>query len=1202
MSFVCNICSKAFTLKHNLTRHIASAHNNNKKYECMLCEKSFLRKDYLRDHRLSVHNKTTEVTCSKCGKTFARVYSMRRHQKICCRCKQCSKQFESVSSLKEHNCSKTKEVPNLFPNKETNFTNLDISEAFSRNEQATSSRDGVEAGSTRNEQTTSSRDGVEAGSIRNEQATLSKVNKQSKRKSLKIKRRAHQIEDEAAVPVECPAVKKKSKHQIMQEEEIEESDPNLKEFVKKYWSSIRSFIRNNKVQSIFNFYYNKDLKELIEKILEIILKQQKTRFKINYSLAYILKNIETEELRYFHASYNNHLMLKTALLISNRQELLDFLNSIAEENFIENITRPDTKWKIVQISNITFYVNHLQDAPLGGSVGLPDFIVNNRGLANVSAEDNLCFFRCLAVFRGADRHRCNRAAKQLFYEYCTHFENEKFSGVSLYDFVELENFYKINIVAYELENSKAKLIQRSRELHKETMKVNVFENHLSLIIDFEKYCSVYQCKHCDKLWYRNSDYYRHTKTCTTTVYESFPGGVYHNPHTIFEKLKQIGIHVPKQDCIYPYYACYDFEAYLCRDQLPENGPKLMFEARHVPMSVGIASNVPGFEEGKCFITSGDEKELIQNLIDYLEDISLSAYRLVKEKFRTTFEALESSDNIRKENLLKEFDSYCRELIVLGFNSSSYDLNLVKPILIERLLNEIDFVIKKANTYLCIKTSTLRFLDIKHFLAPGFSYRKFLIAYGSELEKFHFPYEFVESLEKLESDLPNHQAFYSSLTKSNITTEEYALVQKTWLEKRWKSLREMLVYYNLLDCVPFIQAVKNLLIPYKQQILDIFKRSFSVSGIAKLRMMQKIEKDSFFCLFPKKHSDLYKTLRSRLTGGLSIVFCRYAAAGETRIRSHEISNPETTEKILGLDANSLYLHAIAQNNPTGYFCRYKESENYRPDSCSRYGLMSYQWLSFMQQKEGNFIQSRYNIGERYVSKYSFKVDGFCQETNTIYEFDGCFWHGCDVCNANRNADGSLQETHPIKNISFSQIRKATQEKKQALTEEGFRVVSIRECEWLRMKKQSEIVSFLKTLKCVQPKYQLSFEKILKGIENKELYGFLIVDIHTPEDSKHFCRDFPPIIKNTNIGREDIGVYMEKVAEQHDLLKKPKKYLISSYFGKEILINTEMAEFYLNLGLKITRIYEFIQFHPEKCFEKLANEIVNSRREADLDNEN
>ena len=179
--------------------------------------------------------------------------------------------------------------------------------------------------------------------------------------------------------------------------------------------------------------------------------------------------------------------------------------------------------------------------------------MNNHEHANVSAENNLCFYRCLAVFRVADRHRCNRAAKQLSYEYCTHFDISEFSGVSLFDFVELEKFYKINIVAYELENNKAKLIQCSRKLYNETIKVIVFKNHFSLIIDFEKYCCVYQCMHCDKLWYRNCDYYRHTKTCLTTVRESFPGGVYHNPCTIFEKLEQIGIQVPKQDRIYLRY-------------------------------------------------------------------------------------------------------------------------------------------------------------------------------------------------------------------------------------------------------------------------------------------------------------------------------------------------------------------------------------------------------------------------------------------------------------------------------------------------------------------------------------------------------------------------------------------------------------------------------------------------------------------------
>ena len=710
------------------------------------------------------------------------------------------KNFETAKELKEHNCN-----------------NLSSKEAASANKPVSSLEEGSKA------------------------SCSSEVS--NKKKSLKIKRRSN---IEAAT---YPAAKK-SKHDIVEDEQMDETDDDIKEFTKKYWSSIRTFSRKNKVQNIFNFYYNKDMKEMVQNISEAIMKEQENRFKINYSLAYVLKNIETNELRYFHSSYNNHLMLETALLISNRQELLDFLNSIAEESFMENITIPDTKWKVIQISNLTFYINHLQDAPLGAPIDLPDFIMNNHGLANVSAEDNLCFFPCLAVFRGADRHQCNRAAKQLFYEYCTHFDVSEFSGVSLFDFVELENFYNLNIVAYELENNKAKIIQRSRELYNETMKVNVFKNHLSLILDFEKYCCVYQCIHCDKLWYRNNNYYRHTKTCLTTVHENFPGGVYHNSYTIFEKLEQIGIQIPKQDRFYPFYACYDFEAYLYRDQLPENGPKLSFEARHVPMSVGIASNVPGFEEEKCFITSGNEKELIKNLLDYLEAISLSAYRLVKEKFKPAFEALERSENVRKENLIKEFDSYCRELIVLGFNSSSYDLNLVKPVLIEHLLNQIDFVIKKVNNYLCIKTSTLRFLDIKHFLAPGFFIQKVFDCIREQIGKIPFPYEFVNGLEKLESGLPDHQAFYSSLRKSNISTEEYALVQKTWSEKGWKSLREMLVYYNLLDCVPFIQAVGNLLIPYKQQNLDIFKRSFSVSGIAKLRMMQKIEKNSFLFV-PKK---------------------------------------------------------------------------------------------------------------------------------------------------------------------------------------------------------------------------------------------------------------------------------------------------------------------------------------------------------------
>ena len=64
---------------------------------------------------------------------------------------------------------------------------------------------------------------------------------------------------------------------------------------------------------------------------------------------------------------------------------------------------------------------------------------------------------------------------------------------------------------------------------------------------------------------------------------------------------------------------------------------------------------------------------------------------------------------------------------------------------------------------------------------------------------------------------------------------------------------MLVYYNMLDCVPFITSVENLLLPYKQQEFDILKRSFSVGGVAKLQRMKRIEKGTFLCLFQARRS-------------------------------------------------------------------------------------------------------------------------------------------------------------------------------------------------------------------------------------------------------------------------------------------------------------------------------------------------------------
>ena len=51
-----------------------------------------------------------------------------------------------------------------------------------------------------------------------------------------------------------------------------------------------------------------------------------------------------------------------------------------------------------------------------------------------------------------------------------------------------------------------------------------------------------------------------------------------------------------------------------------------------------------------------------------------------------------------------------------------------------------------------------------------------------------------------------------------------------------------------------------------------------------------------------------------------------------------------------------------------------------------------WLSYISEKEDLYIKHVRNGGEKRVGLYS--LDGYCQETNTAYEFQGCFWHGKD----------------------------------------------------------------------------------------------------------------------------------------------------------------------------------------------------------------
>ena len=66
-----------------------------------------------------------------------------------------------------------------------------------------------------------------------------------------------------------------------------------------------------------------------------------------------------------------------------------------------------------------------------------------------------------------------------------------------------------------------------------------------------------------------------------------------------------------------------------------------------------------------------------------------------------------------------------------------------------------------------------------------------------------------------------------------------------------------------------------------------------------------------------------------------------------------------------------------------------------------------------------------------------------------------------------------------------------------------------------------------------------------------------------------------------------------------LSNPQRLLIGSYFGTNILLMTPLVKWHLDHGLKNTKIYQVVQYKPDRCFSRFADLVTMARREGDAD---
>jgi hypothetical protein len=112
------------------------------------------------------------------------------------------------------------------------------------------------------------------------------------------------------------------------------------------------------------------------------------------------------------------------------------------------------------------------------------------------------------------------------------------------------------------------------------------------------------------------------------------------------------------------------------------------------------------------------------------------------------------------------------------------------------------------------------------------------------------------------------------------------------------------------------------------------------------------------------------------------------------------------------------------------------------------------------------------------------------------------------------------------------------------------------------------------------------QLKKDILNNNLFGFVQVDIETPEELKEKFSEITPIFKNAEIKFEYIDECLQNYHNESDIPFNKGKKLIDSYFGKEILLYT--------LLLKIT-----IKYTPGKSSQQFADEVSDARSAGDID---
>ncbi|UMM20086.1 hypothetical protein L5515_015446 [Caenorhabditis briggsae] len=343
-----------------------------------------------------------------------------------------------------------------------------------------------------------------------------------------------------------------------------------------------------------------------------------------------------------------------------KAELINFLQASTTPNVVEKTRQANGKYfkvnetefeqdaeklvmeerkKFSETKNIGVYAMAVKitrlDFPIGAPINLPQYILDSTSIISLqNVDNNMCFWYCIAVAVADEecrKDRASRKAKQLFKNF--YGAEKRVTNYVGFDYVnELDKYekfnekYAINIVSYYEDGTISYVRKSSYNASRKPIYLNLYLNHFSYITDLSKLFSIFMCQRCGSKFRDNFNLDRHRETCTLTQEDTFD-----KYPTLWKKDRNLivelaDIYDVEVDFKYDFMITFDMESRMQKmnDKVSD---KLTYTMKHIPTSVAIATNVPGFEDDK-FILNEDPNELVKEMFKWFDDVASKASQLI----------------------------------------------------------------------------------------------------------------------------------------------------------------------------------------------------------------------------------------------------------------------------------------------------------------------------------------------------------------------------------------------------------------------------------------------------------------------------------------------------------------------------------------------------------------------------------------------